>query len=297
MHEHLFETVNEWSGKPDPTEQFKEYATELGLDTDAFAACLKSGETADQVQAEFEGGAALGVRGAPAFFVNDWFLSGAQPFEAFQQAIEAALRGEHPPPTPTPLPPGVTPFDPNPAQPGYTYGGDAFRGSEEAKISLIEFIDFQSPENRKHFLEVWPELEKDYVEPGKMRLIIKHSPAQDHPQGLKAAEAAECAGQQGAFWAMHDLLFQQQEEWSKGKDTPATLNVLKEYAVKAGLDADAFTACMDEGQTESKVKQDLAIAQQNRFPPAPQAFIFNGQRANYVAIDQLRQTIDQLLAQ
>jgi protein-disulfide isomerase len=301
MHEHLFEAVDEWSGKQDPAEQFMEYAAEQNLDTDAFVACLKSGETADQVQAEFEGGAAMGVRGAPAFFVNDWFLSGAQPFQAFQQAIDAALRGEHPPPTPTPLPPGVTPFDPDPEQPGYTYGGDAVRGSEGAKISLIEFIDFQSPENRKHFLDVWPELERNYVGPGKMRLIIKHFPVQDRPQGLKAAEAAECAGQQGAFWAMHDLLFQRQEEWSQGEDAPATLNMLKQYAVEAGLDAETFAVCMDEGQTESKVKRDLAIAQQNRFPPAPQAFIFDGQRANYVPLDQLldqlQQAIDQLPAQ
>lgn len=301
MHEHLFEATEKWSGKSDPTTQFKEYAAELDLNTDAFSACLESGETADQVQAEFEGGTAMGVRGTPAFFVNDWFLSGAQPFEAFQQAIEAALRGEHPPPTPTPLPPGVTPFDPNPEQPGYTYGGDAFRGSEEAKISLIEFIDFQSTENRRHFLEVWPELEQDYVGPGKVRLIIKHFPAQDHPQGLKAAEAAECAGQQGSFWAMHDVLFQQQEEWSQGKDMSATLNILKEYAGEVGLDTEAFADCMDEGQTESKVKQDLAIGQQNRFPPAPQAFIFNGQRTYNVSLDQLldqlQQAFDQLPAQ
>jgi protein-disulfide isomerase len=297
MHEHLFETMDEWSGKEDPTEQFKEYAAELSLDSDALGACLESGETAAQVQAELEGGAAMGVSGTPAFFVNSWFLSGAQPFEAFQQVIEAALRGEQPPPTPTPLPPGVTPFDPNPEQPGYTFGGDAVRGSEEAQVSLIEFIDFQSPENRKYFLEMWPELEKKYVESGKVRLIVKHSPAQDHPQGLKAAEAAECAGRQGAFWTMHDLLFERQEEWSQTGDMSATLKVLKGYASEEGLNVEAFAACMDEGQTESKVKQDVTIAQQNRFPPAPQAFIFAGQQANHVPLDQLQQAIDQALAQ
>jgi protein-disulfide isomerase len=91
MHERLFETTGEWSGQENPTEQFKEYAADLDLDTDAFVVCLESGETSAQVQAEFEQGLAGGVQGVPAFFINDWFLSGAQPFEAFQETIEAAL--------------------------------------------------------------------------------------------------------------------------------------------------------------------------------------------------------------
>jgi len=290
MHERLFETASEWSGQEDLTERFKGYATELGLDTDAFVACLESGETAAQVQAEYERGEAAGVRGVPAFFINDWFVSGAQPFEVFQQVIEAALRGEHPTPTPTPVPI----FDPDPERPGYTYGGDAFRGSEEAEIVLVEFVDFQSPENREHFLEEWPELEKEYVEPGKLRLIVKHFPAADHTQGFEAAAAAECAGQQGAFWPMHDLLFQRQEDWSQADDIPATL---KGYAAELGLDVDAFAACLDEGQTAEKVMEDFLIAQQNQFPPAPQFFIFKGRQGRHVPLDQLQQVIEQFLAQ
>ena len=294
MHDRLFESADEWIGQEDLTAQFKEYATELGLDADAFVACLESGETAAQVQAEYEQGEAAGVQSVPAFFINDWFLSGAQPFEVFQRTIEAALRGEHPAPTPTPLPPGVMPLDANPGQPGYTYSGDAFHGSDKAKIILVEFVDFQSPENRKHYLEAWPDLEEKYVEPGKVRLVIKYFPALDHAQGFQAAEAAECAGQQEAFWPMYDLLFRQQEEWSQADDVSATL---KEYAAKLDLDTDAFAACLDEGQTKDKVDQDFAIGQQNQFPPAPQFFMFMGQRGGYVPVDQLQQVIEQLLAQ
>jgi protein-disulfide isomerase len=294
MHELLFEKAQEWSGKENLTELFKGYAAELGLDTEAFVACLESGETADQVQAELEQGEALGVSGVPAFFINDWFVSGAQSFEVFQQTIEKALQGEHPPPTPTPLPPGVTLFDPNPEQPGYTYGGDATRGSAEAEIVLVEFVDFQSPENRNHFLDVWPEVEKTYVEPGKLRLVVKHFPAADQPQGFTAAEAAECAGQQEAFWSLYDLLFQRQEKWSQADDVSATL---KEYAAELGLDADAFAACLDESQTADKVVQDFSIGQQNQFPPAPQFFIISGERGIYVPSDQLQETLEQFLTE
>ncbi len=294
MHDRLFETAQEWSGQADPSEHFKKYAADLGLDTKAFAACLESKETAAQVQAEIEQGLAAGVTGVPAFFVNDWFISGAYPFEEFQRVIEKALKGEHPPPTPTPLPPGVTIFDSNPGQPGYTYGGDATRGSAEAEIVLIEFVDFQSAENRKHFLETWPELEKEYVEPGKVRLVVKHFPAPDQPSAFKAAETAECAGQQEAFWAMHDLIFQKQEEWSQADDAPA---VFKKYAADLDLDVGAFTTCLDEGQTKDKVEQDFAITQENQFPAAPQFFIIMGERAGNVPVDKLKEVIEELLAQ
>jgi protein-disulfide isomerase len=294
MHDRLFETSSEWSGQEDPTEQFTSYAADLGLDTDAFVACLESGETAAQVQAELEQGAAAGVQGVPAFFINDWFLSGAQPFEAFEEVIEKALQGEHPPPTPTPLPPGATIFDSNPERPGYTYGGDATLGSAEAELVLVEFIDFQSAENRKHFLEAWPDLEKEYVEPGKVRLVVKHFPTPDQPQGFKAAEAAECAGQQEAFWAMHDVLFQKQEEWSQAEDVTAAF---EGYAADLDLDADAFAACLDEGQTRDKVEQDFTVTQENQFPAAPQFFIIMGERAGNVPADQLQEVIEELLAQ
>ncbi|MBL7184422.1 MAG: DsbA family protein [Anaerolineae bacterium] len=294
MHELLFEKAQEWSRQENLTEIFKGYATELGLDTDAFVACLESGETADQVQAELEQGEAVGVGGVPAFFINDWFLSGAQPFEVFQEIIEKALRGEHPPPTPTPLPPGATPFDPNPEQPGYTYGGDAFCGSDEAEIGLIEFVDFQSAENHQHFLEKWSELEKNYVDTGKVRLIVKHFPSLDHVQAFTASEAAECAGQQGAFCSMYDLLFTKQDEWSQLDDVTTTF---KEYAAELGLDAAAFATCLDGGQTAEKVMQDFTIAQENQFPPAPVFFIFKGQQGGFAPLDQLQEAIEQLLAQ
>jgi protein-disulfide isomerase len=294
MHELLFEKVEEWSGQENTTELLEGYAAELGLDTEAFVACLESGETAAQVQSELEMGEALGVGGVPAFFVNDWFVEGAQSFEVFQETIEAALSGEHPAPTPTPLPPGATIFDPNPERPGYTYSGDAFCGSEEAEIIIVEFVDFQSAENRQHFLEGWAELEKEYVDTGKARLMVKYFPAIEHTQGFTAAEAAECAGQQEAFCSMYDLLFAKQDEWNELDDVTTTF---KEYAAELGLDADAFATCLDKGQTAEKVVQDFTIGQQNQFPAAPVFFTIRGDQGGYVPVDQLQEAIELLLAQ
>jgi protein-disulfide isomerase len=63
------------------------------------------------------------------------------------------------------------------------------------------------------------------------------------------------------------------------------------------LDATAFAACLDQGQTKDKVQADMDIGLQNQFPAAPVFFVFKGDQGGYVASDQLAQTIDQLLPQ
>jgi protein-disulfide isomerase len=292
LHHRLFETTSEWGGEADPTDTFKGYAAELGLDTDAFAECMDTHETAAQVQIELEKGQAAGVGGTPAFFVNDWFISGAQPFEVFQETIEKALRGEHPPPTPTPLPPGVTPFDADPKRPGYTYGGDVYRGSADAEIALVGFIDFHSADNLAHVQDVWPAIEADYIEKGLVRFIVKHFPAPDQVNAFQASIAAECAAQQGGFWDLYDVLFEKQSEWSQAEDV---LAAIEGYVVDLGMDGDTYSACLDEGTAEEKVTQDLGIAMQNQFPAAPQFFAFMGQGGGYAPADQLAETFEQLL--
>jgi protein-disulfide isomerase len=292
MHEILFERVQEWGGAENELELFEQYADELGLDTDAFAACLLAGEMGPQVLADTELGRSMGVGGTPAFFVNDWFISGAQDYQVFQDTIERALRGEHPPPTPTPLPEGATAFDPNPERPGYTYGGDATRGSPDAELLLLQFVDFASGANREFFVGTGAQLEKDYVEPGKVRLLVKHFPADGVAAAAKAAEAAECAGNQDAFWAMYDLLFERQAEWSASADVSAAF---AEYAAELDLDVELFAACLDEGQTADKVAQDVAIATRNQLGPAPQFVVFFGDQAGIVDLENLLDVFQQLL--
>ena len=86
MHDVLFanqETLD--------VDSLKGYAEELDLDTEEFDECLDSGEMYDEVQADMADGSRYGVQGTPAFFVNGQLLSGAQPYSAFEAAIEAAL--------------------------------------------------------------------------------------------------------------------------------------------------------------------------------------------------------------
>ena len=91
MHDLLFSRQDAWNGRDDAATIFSGFAAELGLDTAAFDACLKAGTHTEAVLADLEYGASLGIDGTPAFFVNGNFISGAQPFEVFQQAIESLL--------------------------------------------------------------------------------------------------------------------------------------------------------------------------------------------------------------
>ncbi|MCS7039028.1 MAG: DsbA family protein [Anaerolineae bacterium] len=91
MHDRLFAEQNRWAENNEAVTVFKQLATELGLDAAAFAACLDGGETAAEIEEDLQEGLLAGVQGTPAFFINGRFISGAQPFEVFQQVIEQML--------------------------------------------------------------------------------------------------------------------------------------------------------------------------------------------------------------
>jgi protein-disulfide isomerase len=93
MHDLLFARQGQWSDR-EPVELFIDYAKELALDEEQFAACLNSGQHAAAVEADLQQGIALGVTGTPAFFINGHLVSGAQPFDLFEQAITTLLAVE-----------------------------------------------------------------------------------------------------------------------------------------------------------------------------------------------------------
>lgn len=91
MHDKLFASQAEWTELPSVTDTFKQYAADLGLDSDKFNTCLDSGQFRSEIDADKTEGIAAGVTGTPGFFVNGSPISGALPFEVFKQAIESAL--------------------------------------------------------------------------------------------------------------------------------------------------------------------------------------------------------------
>lgn len=91
MHDKLFGEQASWNGNTNAADVFKQFAADLELDAEEFAACLDSDQFADEIAADQQDGADAGVTGTPAFFINGRFVSGAQPIEVFQQLIDQLL--------------------------------------------------------------------------------------------------------------------------------------------------------------------------------------------------------------
>ncbi len=124
--------------------------------------------------------------------------------------------------------------------------GAPFMGSEEAKVTMIEFSDYQCFFCRRHDRQVAPRIVKDYVDSGKMKYVFRDFPLASHPQASKAAQAAHCAGDQGKYWDMNDLLFRH----------PRTLTTenLGAFGSSLGLDNDVFLGCVESGKHAQKVQ-------------------------------------------
>ena len=124
------------------------------------------------------------------------------------------------------------------------------KGKKDATVTLVEFSDYQCPYCSRFFQTTLPTLTKEYIDTGKVRYAFRDFPLdQIHPNARKAAEAAHCAGDQGKYWEMHDLLFQNQQALEIDK--------LKTYASRLDLDSAAFATCVDTEKYKTKVQKNL----------------------------------------
>ncbi|HXV83005.1 MAG TPA: thioredoxin domain-containing protein [Candidatus Binatia bacterium] len=146
----------------------------------------------------------------------------------------------------------------------------AQRGSDKAPVVLIEFSDFRCSFCRKFWQATLPMLDKKYISTGKVKFIYRHFAILGKTSEL-AAQAAECAGEQGKFWEYHDKLFA-----SAGSPLAFTDGKLKGYAKELRLKSQAFNQCLDSGKHLKKVEGETAIAALLGARGTP-AFFLNGQ--------------------
>jgi protein-disulfide isomerase len=144
--------------------------------------------------------------------------------------------------------------------------GGAVKGEKNAKVTLIEFTDYQCPFCSRHFREVMPQIDTDYVKTGKVRYVLREFPLEQiHPNAFKAAEAANCSGEQAKYWEMHDRLFANQNALAAKE--------LGEHAKAVGLDLTKFQQCVDSGKYTGKVRKDFSDAQRAGVTGTPTFFL------------------------
>jgi protein-disulfide isomerase len=144
---------------------------------------------------------------------------------------------------------------------------DHVTGPANAPVTLVEYGDFECPSCRK----AWPMVKELQRRLGdKLRFVFRNFPLTKlHPNAQHAAEAAEAAAAQGAFWQMHDRLFERQ--FALEDDN------LFEYATELGLDADRIRAALGGGTYRPRIKEDVLSGLKSGVNGTPTFFI-NGER-------------------
>jgi len=179
--------------------------------------------------------------------------------------VERLLPDVSPPPMDLPRPPHA-----------------AFAGADNAVVTVTEFSDFECPYCSKA-AETLNGLKTKYA--GKpVQFVFRNFPLSFHPNARPAAEYAQCAQEQGKFWAMHDGIFARQRELSA--------DVLKEVAGQAGLDAGKLEACLAGGTVKQQIEEDMRKAQEVGVGGTPSFFV-NGQTfGGNPTVEGLSQAID-----
>ncbi len=160
--------------------------------------------------------------------------------------------------------------NPTPSAVQVSVDDDAIKGDKDAKVTIVEFSDYECPFCKRNYDQTYVQLKKEYIDTGKVKYVLRDFPLSFHPQAQKAAEAAECAGEIGGdekYFAMHDKLF--------GEGVQGGVAGFKTYAKQIGLDQKKFDDCLDSGKMASEVAKDQADGSSYGVQGTP-AFFING---------------------
>jgi protein-disulfide isomerase len=230
------------------------------------------------VQGDTLAGESFGVNATPYFFVNDLAIRGGLPVDKLGQVIDYVAAGG--------TEPEIVPL------------GDDWRvlgNRNTARAVTVAFVDYANPESADHSREVLPGLADAYIDSGQMIYVLHPLTSAPDSPGAQAAIAAECAGEQGKYWEMHNLLFDEQGAWAESQE-PGSL--FAEYADSSGLDHDKFEECLESEDAALRVQAGNVVAALYGVPGAP-VFLFNngqGQQGS-PSLDEFKAIIDSIVNQ
>lgn len=153
-----------------------------------------------------------------------------------------------------------------------TLGHFPLKGNKNAKVKIVEFADFRCPFCERFFTQTEPQIIKDYVDSGKVAIAFRHW-AFLGPASTVAADAAECANDQGKFWEFHDYLYKNQPP--ETDTTMYNTDTLTTAAVSLGMNGDTFRSCLSNKTDDAKVQADFTDGQKAGVTGTP-AFFING---------------------
>lgn len=167
----------------------------------------------------------------------------------------------------------------------------AEKGRADAPVTLLFYSDFQCP-YCADASKVMKQVEDTYVREGKVRLVYRHFPFIGK-ESVQASEAAECAAEQGRFWAYHDKLFNSQAGENEGAFNP---NKLKKFAADMKLDAEKFNACLDTEKHRKKILDQWQEGRNKGVRATPTFFINDRKQEGGLPFEDFSLLIDEALA-
>jgi protein-disulfide isomerase len=268
-------------------EKYEQWAGEIGLNASKFKADIASPKTQERVDADSAQGAKFGANGTPTFFIDGRQFAGALPYEQFKAAVDEELKKADEmlkkgvkqsdlydklvdanvasaPRAPAPSAAAAPAAEEKPVN--IALGNAPVTGNPNAKVTIVEFSDFQCPYCSRGKTTIDAILEK-YK--GKVKVAFKNQPLPFHPNAKPAAKAALAAGDQGKYWQMYDLLFAHQAELSPDK--------YEEWAKQLGLDVGKFKDAMASSKYDQVIEADSTLGTSVGANGTPTFFI-NGRK-------------------
>lgn len=164
------------------------------------------------------------------------------------------------------------------------------KGPKDAKVTVVEFGDFQCPACGAAQPTV-RQLEREYKD--TVAFIFRHYPLPQHQNAFIAAQAAEAAGEQGKFWEMHDKLYDTQNAWSNSK---GALDIFAGYAKDLKLNVDQFRKAVTTNKFKNKIMADEQDGGTIGINSTPTFYINGYEFPGAIPYDQFKSAIDTLLA-
>lgn len=160
-------------------------------------------------------------------------------------------------------------------------------GKENAPIKIEEYSDFQCPFCGMFFSDTFPYIKTKYIDAGIANFSYRDFPLSFHPDAEPAAIAAQCALEQGQFWKMHDLIFQNQNNLST--------DLYKQFASELGLDTIKFNSCIESKKYLPEVLDDYFKGASNGVSGTPTFFINGEKLVGAQPFANFEQKIDEIL--
>jgi protein-disulfide isomerase len=175
---------------------------------------------------------------------------------------------------------------------GSSQGSNHTLGAGNKKVTLLEYGDFQCPACTSYYPLV-KQVKEAYGD--DITFQFRHFPlVQIHPNAMLGSRAAEAAGKQGKFFEMHDLLYENQEEWSQA---PNVRSVLESYAKQLGLNFEQFKTDTQSSEVNSVINADIKAGQAVGANSTP-TFVINGRKIeeNPRTLEDFKKLIDEEIA-